>query len=116
MDRQVLTKMVIFWASILVALILVWTGIQMLWLTGRVHPGTVYLLGLICVLAGMYGIAHINTVSKESVWILITIGFYFLAATSGVIRGTWLSRLLGLASFIAAGTIIQMTLPKSEKS
>jgi hypothetical protein len=114
MDRQVYLRLALFWASLLLAIIMLWTGIQLLFLTGRMHPGGIFLLGILSVLCGIYGVANSRTVAVEASVMMITIGFYFLAATSGIIRGTWLSRLLGLASFIAAGTILYMTLPRDK--
>lgn len=82
--------------------LMTWIGLKLLFASGTMSRGLLFLLGCGAVLGGVFVVTEARGRARAWGAALIAVGFYYFARSSGVISAPWLGRLLGLASIIAA--------------
>jgi len=104
-----------FALGIIIAIFLVWFGLQFLFFNNQASPGVLFLLGIGFTLGGVFSLT--SPIPKK-IYIssaLVLAGLYYFGRASGQIEGAWLAKLLGIASLVAAVIVVYIFFPKPEQ-
>jgi ammonia channel protein AmtB len=112
MEQYDLKHFLLLIAAMILNVFFVWFGFKFLLGNNDFSKGGLFLMGCISTLAGVFALS--SSLPNNQIWtiVLILVGVYFFARADGIIEGAWLSRLLGLASLVAAGIITYIAWPR----
>lgn len=105
-----------FAVGLLTAAFFVWFGLRLLLANSITSDTILFIFGIASTLAGVFALSGKFSGRVVASLLLIAVGMYFFARAWGFVENSWLIRLLGLASILAAGVVVYVTMPRSTKN
>jgi len=114
MNQQNSGSWPMFALGIVIAIFLVWFGLQFLFFDNQASPGVLFLLGIGFTLGGVFTLTSFLPKKIYISGALIVAGLYYFGRASGQIEGAWIAKLLGIASLVAAVLVVYVFFPKPQ--
>lgn len=116
MDIALMKRLFYFSVAVLFSIILIWFGAKFIfWSEDSFTPAEFFFFGMLLVLGGIFFLSANGLKKDWWVGVLLTlIGFYFFGRASDTIKLPWLAKVLGLASWAAAGILLYVAWPNRE--
>lgn len=115
MDWKLVKQYYIFGLALVLAAFLVWFGSKFIFTSGGIWSSNqLFAAGIILVFSGIF---VVSSQGLGNNWLvggfLILCGFFMLARSVGIIEYAWLSKIIGISSWIAAALMAYITFPRA---